>query len=151
MMSGAVYRAANAVPSDADTVRQPSACTRARSVLLVDDAVLIRNLAQGILSEAGYEAYSAPDGVAALRFLRERERPVDVVITDLSMPAMDGFELIHELRAFSPSTRVVLITGYVDAIDLAGSAKNRPDFVLPKPFRAAELLEAVSEVLELTR
>lgn len=153
MMSGVVPLSFDAsLGADAaHAAKRPSARPRAHSVLLVDDATLIRNLAQDLLSEAGYEAHSAEDGVTALGFLRSRKDPIDVVVTDLSMPLMDGFELIRQLRTLSPSTRVVLITGYVDAIELADRSQNQPDFVLPKPFRPTELLHAVSDVLELRR
>lgn len=121
----------------------------ARSVLLVDDTPVIRHLAQHVLEEAGYDAHSAEDGVAALGFLRSREFPIDVVVTDLAMPQMDGFTLIRELRKLSPETRIVLMTGYVDAVELAERSAERPDLVLPKPFRPPELLEAVSTVLTI--
>ncbi len=120
-------------------------------MLLVDDATLIRNLAQELLAEEGYEAYAAQDGDSALGFLRSREQPVDVVVTDLTMPTMDGFALIRELRQMCPSTKIVLITGYVDAVELAGRSAAQPDLVLPKPFRPAELLDAISDALALTR
>jgi CheY-like chemotaxis protein len=123
----------------------------ARSVLLVDDTPVIRHLAHDVLAEAGYEAHSAEDGVAALGFLRAREVPVDVVITDLSMPQMDGFALIRELRQLSPKTRIVLMTGYVDALELCASSPEQPDLILPKPFRPPELLDAVSAVLRPSR
>ncbi len=153
MMSGAVPCSANASPGEESeySVKRPSARPRAQSVLLVDDATLIRNLAQELLSEAGYEAYSAQDGITALGFLKSRERPIDVVITDLTMPVMNGFELIRELRQLSPATKVVLITGYIDAVELAGRSADQPDLVLPKPFRPTELLHAVSDVLALPR
>ncbi len=125
--------------------------TSARSVLLVDDTPVIRHLAQHVLEEAGYDAHSAEDGAAALGFLRARQVPVDVVVTDLAMPQMDGFTLIRELRKLSPKTRVVLMTGYVDAVELAERSSERPDLVLPKPFRPPELLDAVSTVLQTSR
>ena len=126
-------------------------CTSAHSVLLVDDTPVIRHLAQHVLEEAGYDAHSAEDGVAALGFLRAREAPIDVVVTDLAMPQMDGFTLIRELRKLSPQTRVVLMTGYVDAVELAERSAERPDLVLPKPVRPPELLAAVSTVLQPSR
>jgi len=124
---------------------------RTASVLLVDDTPLIRYLAQHVLEEAGYETHSAEDGRAALGFVRAREIPVDIVVTDLTMPEMDGFALIRELRKLSPDTRIVLMTGYVDAIELAERSEERPDLVLPKPFRPPELLHAVSAVLQAGR
>jgi CheY-like chemotaxis protein len=119
--------------------------------LLVDDTPVIRYLAQDVLAEAGYEAHAAEHGLDALRFLESRVEPVDVVITDLSMPEMDGLALIRELRKLAPSTRIVLMSGYVDAAELADRLDERPDLILPKPFRPPELLEAVSTVLRTSR
>ena len=146
----ATTRATSAVAGSASD-RGTNGCAGARSVLLVDDTPVIRHLAQHVLEEAGYDAHSAENGVAALGFLRAREVPIDVVVTDLAMPQMDGFTLIRELRKLSPQTRVVLMTGYVDAVELAERSPERPDLVLPKPFRPPELLDAVSTVLQTSR
>ncbi len=136
---------------DASSLAGQRASTAMRSVLLVDDTPVIRHLAQHVLEEAGYDAHSAEDGVAALGFLRARAIPIDVVVTDLAMPQMDGFTLFRELRKLSPGTRIVLMTGYVDAVELAERSAERPDLVLPKPFRPPELLHAVSTVLQTVR
>jgi CheY-like chemotaxis protein len=118
---------------------------------LVDDTALIRHLARDVLTEAGFEVHAAADGSAALEFLRARARPIDVVITDLSMPRMDGLELMREVRRIAPRTRVVLMTGFLDGDNLAARADERPDLVLNKPFRPPELLDAVREALTLDR
>jgi CheY-like chemotaxis protein len=120
-------------------------------VLLVDDTAVIRDLATEVLSEAGFEAHAAEDGASALGFLRAREKPVDVIITDLTMPQMDGLALIREVRKLSPATRVVLMTGYLDGEQLAAGSADQPDLVLSKPFRPPELLQAIEDVLRLER
>lgn len=119
--------------------------TIAGTVLLVEDSNLIRQLVIEMLQEGGFFVHAAGDGPAALElFLTEF---VDVVVTDLTMPTMDGLALIRELRLRKPSARTVLMTGYGDASELVQSAAEAPDLVLIKPFKPSELLEAVRWLL----
>ena len=83
---------------------------RAR-VLVVDDEVEIRAMLETRLSFTGHEVWTAGDGLAALEVLGERR--IDVVVSDISMPRMDGLELLARIRAEYPMTRVVMMTGYV--------------------------------------
>jgi CheY-like chemotaxis protein len=120
-------------------------------VLVVDDTPIICHLAEEILRDAGYEAHSKEDGFSALDFVRARTSPVHVLVTDLTMPAMDGLTLLRELRKLSPKTRTILMTGYLDGGDMAGRAVDQPDLVINKPFRPPELLRAVAQALNGAR
>jgi two-component system cell cycle sensor histidine kinase/response regulator CckA len=140
-----------ASPLQPGTIDGSRADDETHSVLLVDDTDVIRSLATAVLSEAGFEAHAAEDGAQALGFLHARTKPVDVIITDLTMPQMDGLTLIREVRRLSPATRVVLMTGYFDGEHLAAGCGEQPDLVLSKPFRPPELLQAVEDVLRLQR
>jgi CheY-like chemotaxis protein len=132
--------------------KDPRECSAARrTVLLVDDTELVRTLAQFVLSEAGYETHTAESGAAALAFLKSRKVPIDVLVTDLTMPQMNGFELMGEVQKLSPATRIVLMTGYLDPSDAEQGETPRPDLVISKPFRPPELLKAVDSVLSKAR
>jgi two-component system cell cycle sensor histidine kinase/response regulator CckA len=120
-------------------------------IVVVDDTPIICHLAEEILRDAGYEAHSMEDGYSALDFVRARKSPVHVLVTDLTMPAMDGLTLLRELRKLSPQTRTILMTGYLDGGDMAGRNVEPPDLVINKPFRPPELLQAVAAALSAAR
>jgi len=102
-------------------------------VLLVDDEPAILAAVQRNLVRLGHEVAACGDPIEALA--RLRDDAVDVLLTDLSMPAMDGRHLIREARAARPALPCVLMTGYGDG----GAALPEGVEVLAKPFRAAEL------------
>ncbi|MGQ0654161.1 MAG: response regulator [Betaproteobacteria bacterium] len=86
-------------------MRKPAAVR----VLIVDDNADLRSFARLVLERAGFEAEEAPDGERALKL--QRERPADVLVTDIFMSEPDGIELIQRFKARFPRVKVVAITG----------------------------------------
>ena len=82
-----------------------------RSILVVDDEAVIRDLMTEILTDEGFEVVSAPDGPHALNNLRDR-RDFQLLFTDIMMPEMDGIQLIREARRIAPSMIPIVMTGY---------------------------------------
>jgi two-component system cell cycle sensor histidine kinase/response regulator CckA len=115
-----------------------AAVGRGRSVLLVEDEDGIRKLARFTLEGQGYEVIEADGGEAALELLTPGRR-IDLLVTDLIMPGMDGRELAARLRAARPDAGVVFMSGYVpESLRLDGV----PDALfLAKPFTPAELVK----------
>lgn len=112
------------------------------AVLVVDDENEVRVVTRRILEEAGYIVWEATGGGEALRLLTERI--VDVVITDIRMPGMDGWQLAAVLKTMTPPKPVLFVSGYAahtGAIALPGP-------VLAKPFRPAQLIDEVRRLLE---
>jgi putative two-component system response regulator len=120
-------------------------------VLVVDDSEDTRQVLTELLQQEGYVVRAAADGAAALAVI-ERDPP-DVVLTDVAMPHVDGFELCGRLKS-DPATRlipVVLVTGLRDRADrLTGITVGADDFLM-KPFDSAELLARVASLLRLKR
>ena len=119
-----------------------------RTILLVDDDALIRELAGRWLRGAGYQVDDAADGRDALTQYRERQR--DLVITDVMMPVMEGLETIRELHQLNPRVRIVAMTGAsAERADTYLSVAK--DFgareILRKPFSKAQLIGTVERVL----
>jgi DNA-binding NtrC family response regulator len=110
-------------------------------VLVVDDEKPILELATRALAAAGYEVSGASTAREALNIVHSG-RPVDLVISDVMMPEIRGPELVTEIRQVSPSTRAVLMSGYVDS-----SALSRDIPFLAKPFSARDLVLAVERAL----
>ena len=114
-------------------------------VLVVDDEDAIRQLVVTVLSDNGYDATGAADGVAAMVLLQDPVRRWDLVLTDIRMPRMNGVELGHRARALHPGLRVLLMTGSaVEHLD----GRRFPFALLGKPFRIADLLAMVRRILD---
>jgi CheY-like chemotaxis protein len=119
---------------------------KSATLLIVDDEEGIRDLMRRHFSFQGYQVLTASDGDEALMILSEKK--VDVVISDIMMPNMDGTELIQRIRAEYPIMRVIMMTGYVSMSNLLICLQNQADTVIFKPFKNLdEIDEAVARAL----
>ena len=118
-----------------------------RHILVVDDEAPVRDLIRRTLVEAGYRVSEAANGAEALVALARAEPGVDLVVTDLLMPVMDGASLIHELHRHSPSLPLIAISGNRADRPGAPSPRTAVRAVLAKPFDAAALLHALEAAL----
>ena len=115
-----------------------------RRVLVVDDDADIRLLLRELLSGAGYLVETAQDGRAALRVFHES--PIDIVVLDLSMPDLDGFETLERLRDVS-DVPVILLTARSGEIDKVRGFRGGADDYVVKPFGRQELLARIEALL----
>ena len=113
-----------------------------QTILVVDDEEMVLTMAQMVLSSHGYQVRTAPNGEKALELLAQSRSPVDLLLTDMVMPGMNGRELIEKVRVASPGTKIVCSTGCAPA--QAGG--HEMDFLL-KPFTAQQLLRKTKESL----
>lgn len=113
-------------------------------LLVVDDEPLKRVTLQIELTEAGYTTVEASDAATAMQHLRSK--PVDVVITDVRMPGVDGLQFLRMIKAASPKTQVILMTAF-GSIELAIEAMKRGAYdFLTKPFKTELLLEKLDRL-----
>lgn len=119
---------------------------RPYTVLFVEDETAIRELVMEILSKKGFLAVSAADGYEALRILAERH--VDVLLTDIVMPGISGFQLASQAKLMRPRLKVLYVTGYGD--QAAGAKDLRQGKLLPKPLRPTALVWELNALLEGT-
>jgi two-component system, cell cycle sensor histidine kinase and response regulator CckA len=117
------------------------------TILLVEDEDAVRAFASRALASRGYEVLEADSGETALKVYAENETKIDLVLSDVVMPEMDGPTLLKELRRRGATTKVVFISGYAeDAFDK--NLEGQTDFAfLPKPFSLKQLAEAVKEAM----
>jgi two-component system chemotaxis sensor kinase CheA len=119
-----------------------------RRVLIVDDSPIVRDLLVELLSSVGLEVRAASDGVAALEQLAEQ--PADLIVSDVEMPIMDGFELLRQLRERAMRVPVVMVTTRGSAADRAMAAELGADALIVKSeFENAHLLETVRRFVEI--
>lgn len=115
------------------------------SVLVVDDDFLVRMLAVETLRDCGYEVREAEDGDVALEVLRA-EKDVDLLITDVKMPRMNGYQLAQSAMALRPKMKILLMTGYAQEAVPVNISQAGVD-VLYKPFDIDRLSERAKELL----
>lgn len=115
------------------------------TILVVDDESLLLTMAETILTDYGYCVLTANSGQHALDILSGEHVQIDLIITDLVMPAMGGRELIERVRQLLPGTRILCTSGYVLPTD-----KQADTPYLQKPFTSRDLLAKVKQVLAPT-
>ena len=120
----------------------------AARILVVDDEAGVRDLLTDALHLQGYAVTTAPDGLEALNLLR-RER-FDLVVSDVNMPKLDGFELLSKLRGNGDSTPVLLLTARDTRQDVTHGLREGADDYLTKPFGLEELVLRVAAILRRT-
>ncbi|HTK42340.1 MAG TPA: response regulator [Gemmatimonadales bacterium] len=115
-------------------------------VLVVDDEPVVRRYAARVLLSAGYEVHEAGDGQQALDFLEGRAGAVDVVVSDIVMPRLNGVELLETLSRAHPDLPVILMSGYGPA-ELAQRGIAAPCALLGKPFPPEKLVAEVQRCI----
>jgi CheY-like chemotaxis protein len=118
------------------------------SVLIIDDHPALREAVAAALRIEGFEVHAAANGAEGVK--RHGENPVDVVITDINMPEMDGIEAIHALLCDFPGTRIIAMSGTpkrpgLDVLEVARHLGVK--WTLRKPFDDRELVSVVTEAL----
>jgi two-component system chemotaxis sensor kinase CheA len=124
------------------------AAARPPSVLVVDDSLMVRELQRSMLERAGYSVTTASDGAEALALLNET--PADLLVTDIEMPNMDGFELLRAVRGDSrlANTPVLIVTSRTSTEDRQrGLDAGADGYIVKSAFDEAALLGAVSRLL----
>ena len=116
------------------------------TVLVVEDAPALLGLIREALSASGCEVLSARDGEEALRIVREKEGRIDLLLTDVVMPRMNGAALAKEVRGLSPKIKILYMTGYSGEFVRADMLTQGVSFI-QKPFTPAELGRKIRKML----
>lgn len=116
-------------------------------ILVVDDEPAIRSVSERLLTGHGYRVYTAADGREGLALYRQHRAEIDAVITDVSMPEMDGPELIAALRAEGADIPIIVSSGYVEGAGAGRLLDADTEFFISKPFTAEVLLTTLRGVL----
>ena len=116
-------------------------------VLLVDDEESIRRVARQTLERHGYRMIEASDGTQGLAQYKQHQSGVQLVITDLAMPFMDGLAFIHALRQINPKVKIIAMSGHQSKASVGNLPPKLVQALLTKPFNATELLKALQQAL----
>ena len=117
----------------------------AELILIVDDEAGVRELLGDALRIAGFETATAQDGMSALTAIRSKKP--DLLIIDINMPLMDGFELVERLRTTGDNTPALMLSARADRIDVTRGLTLGADDYVTKPFGLEELLLRVKAIL----
>lgn len=132
----------------ADTPKKPAAdMTGQGTILLVEDEDPVRAVNARALSARGYTVLEAASGIEALEIIQERGAPVDLVVSDVVMPEMDGPTLLGELRKLYPDLKVIFVSGYAEEAFRKNLPEGEEFNFLPKPFSLRQLVETVKQVI----
>jgi PAS domain S-box-containing protein len=149
---GVGTRAHVLLPASDEAPSPPAAVTPPRerasaTVLVVEDADDLREITELILTKNGYRVITAPNGVAALDVVKNRPDVIDLLLTDVVMPHMQGPELVKRVAALRPEIRVLYMSGYARPIVSAGGTLDDGVLLLEKPFTEPVLLAKVEQAL----
>ena len=111
------------------------------TILVVDDEMMMRNLLKKILSNDGFNIVLAEDGEDALRILGNSK--VDLIICDMKMPTMSGFELLRLVKNKYPQIGMIMMTAYGDAYSVKDALLLGADEYITKPFKGHEIILVV--------
>lgn len=128
------------------TTSQDTGEVRSR-ILLVDDDSSVRDSLYTILERDGYEVLAASNGPDGLTVFRQSRRPIDLLLTDYSMPRMSGLELARECSRLCGELSVLYVSGSGPDEELRAELQAPKRGFLAKPFRGAELLRKTRELL----
>lgn len=134
-------------PEPAAEALEPEETAPAATILLVEDEEAVRRFSVRALENAGYRVVSAEHGEAALEVLQQQPGGVDLLITDVVMPRMDGVELIKAVRRLYPGMKAIMISGYAEDVFRKNLDREMDATFVPKPFSLKDLIEAVEEKL----
>jgi CheY-like chemotaxis protein len=122
--------------------------TSERRILVVDDDEMVRETLISSLEEAGFLTLSAKDGERALEHF-DHSAGIDALVTDFSMPGMNGLELIRRVHARKPDLPAILLTGHVgDIVSEAGASRDKRITLFQKPIPPSQLAQRLTKVLD---
>lgn len=121
---------------------------QAGSVLVIDDELDIREMIKLSLTLQGYQVFTAEGGERGIEIAREHENELDLIITDIKMPGMNGLELLERLNELVPHVGVIVVTGYVSPDAITRCEKLGAEEILRKPFTIPDFEKSIARYFE---
>jgi DNA-binding response OmpR family regulator len=130
------------------SIQTPEAVGGSETILLVEDAEPLRRLAQLFLKESGYHVLTAADGSEAQHVAAEFAGPIDLLLTDVVMPGINGRVLAERLAPSHPAMKVLYMSGYTDSFIAGHGVLEEGIHLLHKPITEDALMRKVRELLD---
>ena len=123
--------------------------TTSKLILVVEDEPSVRRLIIQTLAHSGYRTLEAGSAMDGLAVFQGNQQEVCLAIVDMVMPAMSGLDLAAELERLRPDLKILYISGYGHSVAMLSIQRQKPDFVLIKPFSVDALVERVQKLLAM--
>jgi len=127
---------------------QPIAINLDITVLLVEDEEMMRNMAKAMLNRLGVKVLCVYDGIEAIEVFQKHYNEINVVITDLNMPHMNGLETLSVLRRIRPNLPMILVSGHDESIVITDNNQVQDLVFLQKPYQKIHLKDALVRVMK---
>jgi PAS domain S-box-containing protein len=134
-------------PADREAIPTSLGRTRHATVLVVEDEAIVRELVLEVLAELGLSSISADNGPAGLEILRSKQK-VDLLITDIGLPGLNGRQMADAARLLRPTLKVLFMTGYAETAIMGRGGLENGMQIITKPFQIAMLAERVRSMVE---
>jgi PAS domain S-box-containing protein len=134
-------------PGERTTAAEPAARPGSETILLVEDEDVVRDLTRRVLERHGYTVLACADGPAAVELAKAEERQIDLLLTDVVMPGMRGYEVAKRVAETRPEIRILFMSGYAEEA-LVGRPALTDHPLIEKPFAVDALARRVREALE---
>jgi PAS domain S-box-containing protein len=128
--------------------RSPAFRAGRGTILLVDDEDVLRTSTKGILEAVGYTVAIATNGAEAVVAFESAPLRFDLVILDLAMPGMNGWQAHQEIQAIRPGVKVLFVSGWPEEVARSRATGSSPSGFVQKPYEAATLLQIVEDVID---
>ncbi len=117
------------------------------TILLVDDHEMVRNMAAAMLKRIGFKVILAENGIEAIKIFQNNKESISCLITDLSMPALDGWKTLSEIRKIKPGIPAILASGYNEEFAMSHNYPEKPNAFIHKPYSMADLKGTLRQIL----
>lgn len=120
------------------------------SILVIEDEPTTRNMLQRLLEREGHSTVAASDGLEGIDIFKRalsQRKPFDLVITDYGMPQMNGMQVAKTIKSLSPSTPIIMLSGWDSVSSLDSNSLEAVDFLLNKPVTNQELRSAIKQAM----
>lgn len=118
------------------------------TVLVVDDEKSVLDILKQIISRLGFDPVLTDNPIEALQIAEEYKSKIKLLISDMVLPRMNGFNLAREIKKIIPTLRTLFISGYLEELDLKSSLSGREIHLIKKPFTIKQLTQKIQEVME---
>ncbi len=123
----------------------------AAHILVIDDQESMRSIISQMLKNKGFQVSTANDGEEGLNLFNQNPGSFSLVLADVNMPKIDGFEFLKKVKSSHPQTPVILLTGVNEDIAEYVGKEYKADGVIKKPFKVEETLAEIQKVIEGNR
>ena len=125
----------------------PAKALKIKTILVVEDEEMVRFITHSLLENFDYKVIEATDGRHAIEIFKALKKQIDLVICDLVMPGLDGWQTLAELRKMDPDIPAIMASGYDQSMVMRGEHAEQPQAFISKPYNSNSLKEAIRQVI----